>query len=127
MQSTLRGGERTQRACRADRGQWVGSSDYCFFFSSRRRHTRCSRDWSSDVCSSDLIFHLDGAGGRTRGAGRKEFDKRRFPLRPTWGAGDPTESFLQRVVVESERSSGSVQAVLPSQFHRGTPQGLWNG
>src|SRR5687768_18526315 len=29
---------------------------FCFFFfSSRRRHTRCSRDWSSDVCSSDLI------------------------------------------------------------------------
>src|SRR2546429_2065768 len=26
-----------------------------FFFSSRRRHTRCSRDWSSDVCSSDLF------------------------------------------------------------------------
>src|SRR2546429_9586563 len=25
-----------------------------FFFSRRRRHTRCSRDWSSDVCSSDL-------------------------------------------------------------------------
>src|SRR2546421_5309526 len=25
-----------------------------FFFSSRRRHTRCDRDWSSDVCSSDL-------------------------------------------------------------------------
>src|SRR2546422_8829512 len=28
--------------------------EICFFFSSRRRHTRCSRDWSSDVCSSDL-------------------------------------------------------------------------
>src|ERR1039458_10418399 len=32
---------------------------YCvfvfFFFSSRRRHTRCLSDWSSDVCSSDLI------------------------------------------------------------------------
>src|SRR2546422_8270994 len=27
---------------------------FLFFFSSRRRHTRCSRDWSSDVCSSDL-------------------------------------------------------------------------
>src|SRR3989442_871644 len=27
-----------------------------FFFSSRRRHTRCGRDWSSDVCSSDLGF-----------------------------------------------------------------------
>src|SRR5215813_7206816 len=27
-----------------------------FFFSSRRRHTRCGRDWSSDVCSSDLLW-----------------------------------------------------------------------
>src|SRR2546422_346124 len=31
-----------------------------FFFSSRRRHTRCSRDWSSDVCSSDLDPNLRG-------------------------------------------------------------------
>src|SRR2546429_2550610 len=30
-----------------------------FFFSSRRRHTRCSRDWSSDVCSSDLLRGSD--------------------------------------------------------------------
>src|SRR5207253_5855776 len=29
-------------------------SFYIFFFSSRRRHTRWPRDWSSDVCSSDL-------------------------------------------------------------------------
>src|SRR3989449_4915486 len=29
-----------------------------FFFSSRRRHTRCSRDWSSDVCSSDLLGNV---------------------------------------------------------------------
>src|SRR5207245_3720371 len=28
---------------------------WSFFFSSRRRHTRCYRDWSSDVCSSDLV------------------------------------------------------------------------
>src|SRR5215469_17834444 len=27
-----------------------------FFFSSRRRHTRSLRDWSSDVCSSDLVL-----------------------------------------------------------------------
>src|SRR5438067_5509743 len=27
-----------------------------FFFSSRRRHTRSKRDWSSDVCSSDLLL-----------------------------------------------------------------------
>src|SRR5207245_4343180 len=32
-----------------------GSRSSFFFFSSRRRHTRCYRDWSSDVCSSDLI------------------------------------------------------------------------
>src|SRR5690606_39710543 len=31
------------------------STSSAFFFSSRRRHTRFSRDWSSDVCSSDLI------------------------------------------------------------------------
>src|SRR5256884_745576 len=33
------------------------SATWVFFFSSRRRHTRCSRDWSSDVCSSDLEKH----------------------------------------------------------------------
>src|SRR5882724_12283959 len=31
-----------------------------FFFSSRRRHTRCLSDWSSDVCSSDLIVQAFG-------------------------------------------------------------------
>src|SRR5437762_7514523 len=30
----------------------------CFFFSSRRRHTRYIGDWSSDVCSSDLDRHV---------------------------------------------------------------------
>src|SRR6266498_5661451 len=34
-----------------------------FFFSSRRRHTRCGRDWSSDVCSSDLGRRRMAAGG----------------------------------------------------------------
>src|SRR5215813_10317489 len=33
---------------------------FFFFFSSRRRHTRCGRDWSSDVCSSDLNARLLG-------------------------------------------------------------------
>src|SRR5699024_11521737 len=32
------------------------------FFSSRRRHTRSKRDWSSDVCSSDLLADEPGAG-----------------------------------------------------------------
>src|SRR5207249_7528742 len=33
-----------------------------FFFSSRRRHTRSKRDWSSDVCSSDLGSNVFGGG-----------------------------------------------------------------
>src|SRR2546421_3496387 len=33
----------------------MGPLDVFFFFSSRRRHTRSDRDWSSDVCSSDLM------------------------------------------------------------------------
>src|SRR3712207_9326981 len=33
-----------------------------FFFSSRRRHTRYWRDWSSDVCSSDLSYTADPNG-----------------------------------------------------------------
>src|SRR5205814_7351980 len=36
-------------------------SSTVFFFSSRRRHTRCLSDWSSDVCSSDLGIDLTGA------------------------------------------------------------------
>src|SRR5687768_18075481 len=36
-----------------------------FFFSSRRRHTRCSRDWSSDVCSSDLADILNDVSALT--------------------------------------------------------------
>src|SRR5690606_39963042 len=38
----------------------------CFFFARRRRHTRFSRDWSSDVCSSDL--RPGGPGSRARRA-----------------------------------------------------------
>src|SRR5256885_8321533 len=34
--------------------------NFVFFFSSRRRHTRLQGDWSSDVCSSDLLDDLDG-------------------------------------------------------------------
>src|SRR5687768_15436072 len=35
-------------------GELAAEVHAVFFFSSRRRHTSCSRDWSSDVCSSDL-------------------------------------------------------------------------
>src|SRR3712207_7837023 len=38
---------------------------FFFFFSSRRRHTRYWRDWSSDVCSSDLVAYLESWGRAT--------------------------------------------------------------
>src|SRR2546427_12843953 len=40
---------------------------FFFFFSSRRRHTRFDCDWSSDVCSSDLILVFGAGGDRDRG------------------------------------------------------------
>src|SRR5699024_12438258 len=50
--------------------RWFSITFYfLFFFSSRRRHTRSKRDWSSDVCSSDLELlvvaehGLDDVGG----------------------------------------------------------------
>src|SRR6266700_4874488 len=43
---------------------------FFFFFSSRRRHTRFSRDWSSDVCSSDLISLAPLFAVAIGGAGR---------------------------------------------------------
>src|SRR5437870_7885751 len=48
---------------------------FFFFFSSRRRHTRRPRDWSSDVCSSDLA-QMDSAvrGIRIREKGTEEAD-----------------------------------------------------
>src|SRR5207249_6953666 len=76
-----------------------------FFFSSRRRHTRSKRDWSSDVCSSDLpAFRLlrPGShrlhplhrcpvgrqpGGTLRRRFRGEPDARRHPARQEWLLG----------------------------------------
>src|SRR5207253_8410246 len=50
------------------RDVWCVVVLFFFFFSSRRRHTRWPRDWSSDVCSSDL------SGGRELLAPREIFE-----------------------------------------------------
>src|SRR5258705_7972731 len=77
---------------------------FVFFFSSRRRHTRCLSDWSSDVCSSDLMdlfvtlraFDANGAEVTFKGANdpqvpvsqgwlrvsQRKLDARSKPYRP---------------------------------------------
>src|SRR5690554_406874 len=60
---------------------------FFFFFSSRRRHTRCGRDWSSDVCSSDLTY----LRGKRKKAGRY------FGPYPNSHAVKETLSYLQRI------------------------------
>src|ERR1035438_10777027 len=50
-----------------------------FFFSSRRRHTRCLSDWSSDVCSSDLVpFWGDWTGHVTVAFDQLRTDEHNF-------------------------------------------------
>src|SRR5207253_6324646 len=88
---------------------------FFFFFSSRRRHTRWPRDWSSDVCSSDLLLveghqpallvpqlaQLEGEPGvRSRHAGpvkqrpQRSVGQRRHQLE---GEGDRRRSEERRV------------------------------
>src|SRR5256885_11033305 len=68
----------TSRGARVFGGEDVGVRQWrlqplVFFFSSRRRHTRLQGDWSSDVCSSDLLNAL-------------EIDAS-YAYRQTWSAG----------------------------------------
>src|SRR5690606_40748718 len=80
-----------------------------FFFSSRRRHTRFSRDWSSDVCSSDLALHSSKrlsppkTGKRPRrtlaAGGRGTRDRRAYPFigRVVHGRGGPTAKICPKI------------------------------
>src|SRR5271163_5212143 len=77
-----------------------------FFFSSRRRHTRSDRDWSSDVCSSDL------AQGRTTGVHYFDSNKGSH-FQPA------------RAVVLSANGAETTRLLLNSTSNR-FPQGLAN-
>src|SRR5699024_10094796 len=58
-------------------------SDNFFFFSSRRRHTISKRDWSSDVCSSDLQKELGERNGKVGEIGdlREQIEQSDMPER----------------------------------------------
>src|SRR5256885_9301222 len=81
----------------------------CFFFSSRRRHTRLQGDWSSDVCSSDLpLFNRRFTGEESRPADSNWQTERREPL-PTRSECDGTifdrrNEFDQKMTSVAERS-----------------------
>src|SRR3712207_6886507 len=68
-----------------------------FFFSSRRRHTRYWRAWSSDVCSSDLI-QLALMHGRQEGVGEDFVDGRPPPKRVA--EGDLVERALETGAID---------------------------
>src|SRR5699024_11326686 len=75
---------------------------FFFFFSSRRRHTRSKRDWSSDVCSSDLLHrpagrrvHGGGLGGRDRDAPSAGLHLYQRPRDAGGRAGGPEAVFLR--------------------------------
>src|SRR5256885_3701413 len=55
----------------------------CFFFSSRRRHTRLQGDWSSDVCSSDLEDILAVADEHLVQAMRFYAERKKIVVEPT--------------------------------------------
>src|SRR5262245_64183914 len=61
-----------------------------FFFSSRRRHTRCLSDWSSDVCSSDLLGSREERHSRLRQHVRRDAEQ------------DRREDIVQRPLVRAE-------------------------
>src|SRR6266498_4626646 len=73
---------------------------FFFFFSSRRRHTRCGRDWSSDVCSSDLP-----AGGAGRGvlAAQARWLEEEQPAYLVTALGRPGSPAWRALALEIER------------------------
>src|SRR5207249_9420276 len=79
-----------------------------FFFSSRRRHTRSKRDWSSDVCSSDLVSR------RTR---RQRARRRSCDLQLRGGRGTLTRPLVKpNPGLTTPRVGG--RAKWPSHFGR---------
>src|SRR5690606_483126 len=105
-----------------------------FFYSSRRRHTRFSRDWSSDVCSSDLVVfkvrvNLPKLVVGTRaviGFGRVVEDLTGTPA-DKWmvgtGTREPKEAAVRPVGVEVGQF-GSVRGSNPCRRHVRMPQAM---
>ena len=80
------------------RGEGGGGGWGLFFFSSRRRHTRFTSDWSSDVCSSDLGEGYIGIEGFEAILGEPAFSEVPFFLEVPGFEGDgPDEENMNRL------------------------------
>src|ERR1035438_7318630 len=89
-----------------------------FLFSSRRRHTRCLSDWSSDVCSSDLRGRVRVYGLRKECAGRAPRDSFQTSGGHRAASGSPTEDHGARAALRP-RGAGASAARHPAGDHRG--------
>src|SRR2546421_3967499 len=95
---------------------------FFFFFSSRRRHTRSDRDWSSDVCSSDLTGLLRAVQAGVQGS-IASLDGRIAAiddLRAHWAGGlqqDAEEARLKERVRSEERRVGKECRSRWSPYH----------
>src|SRR5699024_12143671 len=92
-----------------------------FFFASRRRHTRSKRDWSSDVCSSDLSYpmyhrHLS-VQFRWSLYGRELSPILRVHLR--WISDAVAVLFVYQPVVDSNSYNNGVDQVLQHAYRTG--------
>src|SRR5437870_876420 len=90
----------------------IGLTGTIFFFSSRRRHTRWPRDWSSDVCSSDLKVGPHVAiGGQQRGPIEKRRDEyQEHELRVELHRGEPRDHGDQEAAHNEQRGGGELEA-----------------
>src|SRR6266496_5355480 len=88
----------------------------CFFFSRRRRHTRSLRDWSSDVCSSDLSDAADPASRTFAARYVLEGEAASAPLGSTVTIG---------LLTKQTSSSQCVQLPVGAIHDRGSGPGVW--
>src|SRR5690606_40160811 len=94
--------------------------DECFFFSSWRRHPIFSRDWSSDVCSSDLVqFRGDhAAAGRASEARRRQVRLTR-PQRTdhrNFVAGTISPTTDRKSVVQGKNGEPRVRHIIKKKY-----------
>src|SRR2546429_4395910 len=94
-------------------------SCYFFFFSSRRRHTRCSRDWSSDVCSSDLVLVEDVVDRKRLVAHGRVGDASVTDLDGGEGFAERLPEIPEPVVAREEAVREAARAAVEVQRERG--------